>query len=427
MKISRSFSASLVTFLTVTRLAWPDAPSAPPAASPKNIILMIGDGMGLAQISVARYQKGRLALEDMKCAGFSYTHSLRNFVTDSSAGATALGGGYLIVNGQVGVHQDGSRIKSVIEYAEERGLWTGAVVTCRVTHATPASMATHVDSRNSEDDIAAQLAESRMEVILGGGWDKFLPVRSQKINWDGFGGSGRSLLVSGKDLLGSKSTLLAEKPLLSDGKPYGTRTDKRNLVSEMEHRGYRFVRTSAELSLASSGPPTKLLGLFHSGPMPKAAEGRNPSLPAMSLAALRILSQSPKGFFLMIEGSQIDWGGHANDFDYVVNEATDFDNSVETVQRFLKDSGLDRDTLVLVTADHETGGLTLNVDSNLAMGVDPKWTTKSHTGIPVPVFSSGPCAELFSGIQTHEAIGRKLIESVAGHKLVFTYPLLRRY
>jgi alkaline phosphatase len=425
VKLRRHLLALFLGFLTFSSLARAD----PPPAAPRNVILMIGDGMGLAQIAVARYQKGRLALEDMKCAGFSYTHSLRNFVTDSSAGATALGTGYLIANGQVGVHPDGTRIKTVLEYAEERGLWTAMVVTCRVTHATPASLATHVDSRNSEDDIAVQLAESRVEVILGGGWDKFLPVRSTRIHWDRSGPDGRggSFLASGKELLSPKTALLAEKPLLWDAKPYGTRTDRRNLVGEMERRGYRFVRTSSELALASSGPPGKLLGLFHSGPMPKASEGRNPSLPAMSLAALKILSQSPQGFFLMIEGSQIDWGGHANDFDYVVNEAADFDNAVETVQRFLRDSGLERETLVLVTADHETGGLTLNVDSNLSMGVDPKWTTKSHTGIPVPVFSSGPCAELFSGIQTHEAIGRKVVECVAGRKLVFTYPLLRRY
>jgi alkaline phosphatase len=124
----------------------------------------------------------------------------------------------------------------------------------------------------------------------------------------------------------------------------------------------------------------------------------------------------------MIEGSQIDWGGHANDYDYVVNEAADFDDAAATVQRFLKDAGIDRDTLVVVTADHETGGLALGADGNARLGVSPQWTTKGHTGIPVPVFASGPAARAFGGIQTHEEIGRKLIGQVCEGKATFAYP-----
>jgi alkaline phosphatase len=379
---------------------------------------MIGDGMGLAQISSARYKKGRLALEDMEFTGFSYTSSLEDFVTDSSAGATALASGYLILNGWVGVHPDGTPTKTVLEYAEEKGMWTGLVVTCGVTHATPASMATHVKSRGSEEDIALQLSQCDIEVILGGGWEKFLPVRSTKI--DGGTLVESPVFISGRDLL-ERSLLTADK-VGSDGKPYGVRKDKRNLIDEMEGRGYRFIRSAAELVLVSSGAPEKVIGLFNPGAMPKASEGRTPSLPAMSLAALKLLSQSPKGFFLMIEGSQIDWGGHANDYEYAVNEAADFDDAVATVQRFLKDSGLDRETLVVVTADHETGGLALGPDGNLRLGTAPFWTTKGHTGIPVPVFACGPGARGFGGIQTHDGIGRKLISHVCEGKATFAYP-----
>lgn len=412
-------------------------PAGGAAGSPgwaRNVILMIGDGMGLAQITAARYKKGRLALEDMESTGFSYTHSLEDFITDSSAGATALAAGYRILNGWVGLHPDGTPTKTVLEFAEEKGMWTGLVVTCGITHATPASMATHVKSRGSEEDIALQLSQCDIEVILGGGWDKFLPVRSTKIGEETpveppvfaarpWGSS--QLLVSGRGFL-ERSLLTADRLIGADGKPYGGRRDKRNLIGEMEKRGYRFIRSAAELALVSSGAPEKLIGLFNSGAMPKASEGRTPSLPAMSLAALKILSQSPKGFFVMIEGSQIDWGGHANDYEYAVNEAADFDDAVAAVQRFLKDSGLDRDTLVVVTADHETGGLALGPDGQLRLGTAPQWTTKGHTGIPVPVFACGPGARAFGGIQTHDGIGRKLIANVCEGKATFAYPSGKR-
>ena len=141
----------------------------------------------------------------------------------------------------------------------------------------------------------------------------------------------------------------------------------------------------------------------------------------MSLAALKLLSQSPNGFFLMIEGSQIDWGGHANDFDYAVTEAADFDDTVGVVRRFLADQGIADETLIVVTADHETGGLTLNASSRSG-ALEPKWTTGYHTGIPVPVFTAGPGSRGVAGIQSHVNIGRYLIESVVGQKIVFPYP-----
>jgi alkaline phosphatase len=392
---------------------------------------MIGDGMGLAQISAARFKKGRLALEDMEFTGFSYTHSLEDFVTDSSASATALASGYLILNGWVSLHPDGTPTKTVLEYAEEKGMWTGIVATSTITHATPACMAAHVKSRGSEDDIALQLSQCDIEVILGGGWDKFLPIRATKIGEEipvdppifaERPGGAAPLLVSGREILERASVLIADRHVGADGRAYGERKDKRDLIAEMEKRGYRFIRTAAELGLASSGAPAKIIGLFSSGAMPKVSDGRSPSLSAMSLGALRILSQSPKGFFLMIEGSQIDWGGHANDYEYAVNEAADFDDAVAAVQRFLRETGLERDTLVVVTADHETGGLALGGDGKLKLGTAPQWTTKGHTGIPVPVFACGPGARAFGGIQTHDGMGRKLIAHVCEGKAKFAYP-----
>jgi alkaline phosphatase len=404
---------------------------------PRNIILMIGDGMGLAHISAARFHKGRLALEDMDHVGFSYTSSLENFVTDSSASATALASGYLILNGWVGLHPDGSPTKTVLEYAEEKGMWTGLVVTCRITHATPASMLAHVKSRGEEQKIAEQIAAADVECILGGGWDMFLPTRTIKIHEEMevepepiFAAGpprSRTHLISGSDLLGRRTIPIVERQLVgADGKAYGNRKDKKNLIEAMEKRGYRSVRSATELMVASSGPPQKLLGLFHSGAMPRANEGRSPSLSAMSLAALKHLSQSPRGFFLMIEGSQIDWGAHANDFDYAVTEAADFDDTVGVVRRFLEEAVIAEETLLVVTADHETGGLTLNVNSRSALALEPKWTTGYHTGIPVPVFTAGPGSREIAGIQSHVNIGRLLIERVVGQKVVFTYPRSER-
>lgn len=388
----------------------------------RNVILMIGDGMGLAQISAARYHKGELAVGEMRHVGFSDTHSLRNFVTDSSAGATALATGYLIVNGEVAVAFDGTPLKTLIGYAKECGKWTGVVVTSRVTHATPASFMAHVKSRGNEYEIALQIATNGAEVILGGGWDMFLPPSSRSVK--ATEREATTVLVGAGDLPGSqRAVLLAEKPLVDlDGKPCGTRTDQRNLIAEMLRQGYRFVRTPGELSLITSGPPGKVIGLFHSGPMPRVTEGRTPSLSAMALAALEILMQSPNGFFLIIEGSQIDWGCHENNFDYAMEEAADLDTTVGAVVRFLKKAGIDGDTLVVVTADHETGGLTLNARGDLPLGFEPRWTTKDHTGVPVPVFAAGPRADLFSGMQSHERIGRSLIETVVGHGVSFSYP-----
>ena len=391
---------------------------------PRNVILMIGDGMGLVQLSAAKIQKGQLAVERMKHCGFTFTQSLRNFVTDSSAAATALATGYLTANGQVCIATDGAKLKTVLEYAKSEGKWAGIVVTCGVTHATPACMFAHVLSRASEDEIAVQMAQSNIEVIFGGGWDKFLPAR--RLHVGAPSSPGDQVLVSTSSMRRpGDGMMLAASPdplhLGSDGKPFGTRRDGRDLLAEMQKQGYRVIRTPAELSMVSEGPPTKVLGLFHSGPMPKATEGRSPALSAMTLTALRILSQNPRGFFMMIEGSQIDWGGHANDFAYTVAETADFDTAVETVLDFVEHEGIAEETLVVVTADHETGGLSLTPSATLPMGIEPKWSTSGHTGCPVPIFSSGPDHDLFSGILSHEAVGRNLIQAVSSKPVQFHY------
>jgi alkaline phosphatase len=243
----------------------------------RNVVLMIGDGMGIAHLTLARLHKGRLAMEEAENFGLSTTSSLNAFVTDSSASATALGTGYLIQNGVVGQHPNGKPVKTIIEYAEEKGLWTGVVVTCRVTHATPASMATHVSSRGSEDDIAFQLSQRDLEVIFGGGWDKFLPRRVESVRAVGRESSGGGILTAvapERPLDGSQSRgQLTEHaaPLIDvAGNPYGARKDGKNLLKEMTARGYRSIRTAGELATITLGPPGMVIGLFHSEAMPPA-------------------------------------------------------------------------------------------------------------------------------------------------------------
>jgi alkaline phosphatase len=188
----------------------------------------------------------------------------------------------------------------------------------------------------------------------------------------------------------------------------------------MTKNDYVFVRTAAELHSIAGAKRT--LGLFYAGPMLKVTEGRSPSLSAMTHYALRALSDAPEGFFLMVEGSQIDFGGHANDLDYVITETTDFDESIGEVFRFLNDHGLQKETLVLITGDHETGGLSLNPHPRLPLSYQPKWTTDGHTGVAVPVFSYGAGSAKFKGIQTHSDIGRKLIEGMTGWTIDWEYP-----
>jgi alkaline phosphatase len=281
------------------------------------------------------------------------------------------------------------------------------------------------------------------EVILGGGWDKFLPRREEEVRAPapagpralagaaaslesslgaagslGASGGGAGLGALGRSALALPFVALAE----DYARLSGTRKDRRDLLKEMRERGYRVIHTNAELASARDGPPRKLMGLFSVGPMPRRSQGRTPSLSAMAHAALALLAQSPRGFFLMVEGSQVDWGGHDNDADYAMHEAADFDDAVGEVCQFLADRGLAGETLVLVTADHETGGLSINDHPTLPLGFQAKWTTKSHSAIPVPVFSFGPRGRDFAGFQTHAGIGRKLIEALIDAKMEWKYP-----
>lgn len=312
----------------------------------KNIIFMIGDGMGVTQVYAAMEKaEEELNMESAEYSGLSKTYSLTNKITDSAAGGTALATGNKTRNGIIGQDTTGAVLKSILEYAEEKGLASGLVSTSAITHATPASFIAHQPSRNMYEEIAADFLKTDIDVFIGGGYDHF-----------------------------------------------ANRKDGLNLIDSLIMKGYE-VDTTLE-SLLNSGSK-KLAGLLAKGHLPPYSEGRNDMLPNATAKALDILGQNENGFFLMVEGSQIDWGGHDNDIDYVVNETLDFDRALGVALKFAENNP---GTLVVVTSDHETGGLTLPAGKGGYNSLEAHFSTGGHSPVMVPVFSWGPGAERFSGI-----------------------------
>lgn len=326
------------------------------AKKPKNVIMMIGDGMGVAHIYAGYTANGgHLFLDNFRQIGFSKTQSADNYITDSAAGGTALSTGQKTYNGAIGVNTDTVAIKTVLEMAEGKGLATGLVSTSAITHATPASYIAHQGSRGSYEDIAADFLKTDIDVFIGGGY-----------------------------------------------KHFAERKDKRDLTKELQANGYQVLRNPEDIYKVKSGKLAGLTADEHNEVFPK----RQMSLPLSTQTALNILNQNKKGFFIMIEGSQIDWGGHQNNTVYVVNEMLDFDR---TIGKALEFAAKDGETLIVVTADHETGGLALTGGDMKKGIVKGAFSTGDHTAIMVPVFAYGPGAENFAGIMENTDIAKKIM------------------
>jgi len=320
---------------------------------PKNVILLIGDGMSIPQIYAGMTaNKGNLNLNNFKYIGFSKTCSANRYVTDSGAGGTAIATGHKTNNSAIGVDSAKNPVPSILEIAQANGLATGIVVTTNILDATPAAFVAHVPNRSMMADIAIDFTETGPDVFIGGGIEYF------------------------KD-----------------------RNDGRNLLSELTAKGYQVCDTITEIVKIRSG---KLAGFITENRISK----RGDQLPVTTELALEILDDSKKGFFLMVEGSEIDGGGHSNDIAYTVEEMLDFDHAVGAALEFAAKDGK---TLVVVTADHETGGLTL-VDGDLPTGkITGRYSTSGHTGLMVPVFAFGPGAEVFGGIDENTSFFNKFI------------------
>jgi alkaline phosphatase len=332
----------------------------------RNVILCIGDGMGFNEIELARHKavglSGKLWMETLPVAGVARTFSSDYAVTDSAAAATAIACGIKTKNYMLGIDARKQAYASILEVLSKKGWRTGLVVTSTMTHATPAGFASHIKSRDSERDIAGQMLDNRVGVLFGGGEKYWLPEK-----------------IMGGD----------------------------NLVEAAKQAGYTVVRTRQEMLALTEGPA---LGLFAEDAV--ATYAPEPLLSEMTQKAIALLnakggewfSPEPK-FFMMVEGSQIDWAGHNNDTSNSIRQTLLFDMAVKEAIEFAKQDGR---TLVIVTADHETGGLTLIQDKWSARKIRAQWTTKDHSGADVPVFAFGPGSEEFAGVMDNTDISRKI-------------------
>ncbi len=333
---------------------------------PLNVIFMIGDGMGLTQLSAGMYaNRNSIAFERMPVVGLHKSHSSDNLTTDSAAGATAFACGKKSYNGAIGVTPDTVACETILEHAHDRQMPTGVVATSTIVHATPACYFAHTAARSSYEIIAAQLAASPVDFFVGGG-QRFFTQRE---------------------------------------------SDDTDLVAQMRTAG-RIVDSYFDKSIGDIEPdPTKTYGYLTAleDPLPVSG-GRDYLVPATrdALAYLSARDTTDRGFFLMVEGSQIDWGGHANDSKYIISETIDFSHAVDVALDFALEDG---NTLVVVTADHETGGYAIDNGStrdNIVGG----FTSDYHTATMIPVFAFGPSAETFAGIYENTAIYDKLMAAI---------------
>ena len=337
----KSIAASTLVATTVLSTATPflaeDASAAAKVAkcnkkTPKNVILMIGDGMGVSQLGAYRYYKddttkaglSRLSFDNYLVGSqFTISDDPKLNITDSGAAGTALATGVKTYNGAISVDKNKKPVRSVLEAWKAAGKSTGLVATSELTHATPAVFASHQASRKEEMDIAKQMVKKikgkthLVDVMLGGGVDFF-------------------------------------KQKDKDGKV------KLDLVKKLKDSGYSYVTSASQLKKDKS---SKVIGLFAPSAMAKDKDrpAKEPALKDMTEAAIQKLSKNKKGFFLMVEGSQVDWSGHANDLTGMMSEIQAFDKAYQSAMKFAKK---DCNTLVIALADHATGGLSVGSGSD---------------------------------------------------------------
>ena len=335
-----------------------------------NVIYMIGDGMALPQVYAAMLASG----EEMTFSQFPYigvvdTHSASNDITDSAAGGTALASDHKTNNAMLGMNPDTIPVKTVLEALAEQGKEAGIVVTCYVTHATPAAFYAKVPHRKQYEDIAVQMAENPyINLIIGGGM-----------------------------------------------KHFAQRKDSLDLIARMENElGWKVYDNLAEVDVTNQ----KYAVIADTNHMPKAAD-RGDFLPRAVKTALKSLDDAKNGFFLMVEGSQIDFACHASDSTWMMDEMLDFDYAVSVALDYAKEKG---NTLVVVTADHETGGLTLPDPKGKYTDVVFDYSTGSHTCLPVLVYAYGPGAEQFTGWMQNDELKAKIMNACGMENISDTIP-----
>jgi alkaline phosphatase len=362
----------LFLILVSTTLACTSSTVSQPASSaghPRNIIFLIGDGMGLSEVSTGFYfGEGPSQFLRFGTIGLQRTSSATHKITDSGASGTALSTGTKTYNGAIGMDTLKNPVTDISELVSELGWETGVVVTSSVTHATPASFYAHVEQRNMEDDIAIQLLDSPIDFFAGGG------IRF-----------------------------------------FHDRTDGQDLLPLAEEKGF-VIDTTSLISDKNLAPDKKYGFLLADEKMPPADE-RGDFLPNATALALHRLSDGNNRFFLMVEGSQIDMAGHANNAESLIGEMLDFEKVIKVAMDFAEKDG---NTLVVVTADHETGGFALSGPLDKTTGqndyskISPSFATGGHSATLIPVFAYGPGADRFTGIYENTAIFEKMAALASG-------------
>lgn len=429
MKLTRLLSLVSLSAALLSGSLWADSLLGPQEAPsrPKNIVIMVGDGMGPAYVSAYRYYQDNPNTQEIEQTVFdrllvgnasTYPAPVSGYVTDSAAAATALATGVKTYNGAVSVDTDKRPVPTLMELAKKRGMSTGVAVTSQINHATPAAFLSHNESRRNYEALAESYLNTDADVMLGGGQRYF--------------------------------------------------SDK--LIKQFEAKGYQVLKDAALLDGVTQ---PKVMGLFADVQLPWAIdEPEARRLSTMTAKALELLSQNEQGFVLLVEGSLIDWAGHNNDIATAMAEMHEFASAIEVVEQYVRQH---QDTLLVVTADHNTGGLSIGTqgeyrwDSQVLrdIGASPSriaakalaqdewhtglsellgftpsaeefntldsarmqgekvltsqlkklidqrsntgWTTGGHTGVDVQVFATGPASPLFAGHQDNTDIANKLI------------------
>lgn len=317
--------------------------------------------MGLNYVSVSLLQDNKSPFYQFNSIGFAITKSADDLITDSAAGATAIATGHHTNNKYISVDPNNKPLYTIFEHAKSLGLSTGLVVTSDVVCATPSPFIAHHYSRHDKFILAEQYSQSDVDVIIGGGTDYFLPVS--------YGGK---------------------------------REDEQNLINKLKSKDYNYYSKIDDLLIAN--PTQRFYALLEKDALPEASK-RDYTLGDLTIIALNNLEKNPDGFILMIEGSQIDWAGHDNQVSYVLNEMSDFSTAISACLDFANKDG---NTLIIITADHETGGMAIEDGTPDGEKLEINFSSKKHTAGVVPVFAKGPGEELFKGIYDNYMIGRKL-------------------
>ena len=328
----------------------------------KNIIFLIGDGMGIASVSMMQVENNYepTIFDQAENIALQKTYSADNRVTDSAASGTALATGYKTNNTYLGVLADGTPVSSLMDVAKGQGMTTGVIATTYLQHATPAAFYAHIASRHDYLNISKQLAESSIDVAIGGGMALF------------------------KELYGD------------------------NAVTTLQEQNFDVITSMDALKHHTEGGRVMAL-------LADKEIGANSGsyLAEATREALRLL-ENEEGFVLMVEGSLIDGMGHANDAKAQQLEMQGFMDAIEVAVAYAKSNP---GTLVVVTGDHETGGLSIvSSDSDFCLseqGVEYRWTTKGHSGVMLPIYLYGTGAEKINGIMENAELGQKLKELIA--------------